>query len=142
LKIWEEIFCAGVMTSMFRNEIPAFRIFPSNAVQHMTTDAPLRVLNFRFGRVSRFPIEKQGTFVQACAAESHSCVLDIEGKIFCWGLNTLDRAKVPDALESVKWKLLSCAGGHTCAIDERGWPACWGFGQHGQVTWTSRCAVE
>jgi alpha-tubulin suppressor-like RCC1 family protein len=75
--------------------------------------------------------------VQACAAESHSCALDIEGKIYCWGLNTLDRAKVPDVLSKVAWKELSCGGGHTCAIDSNGWPACWGFGQHGQVKRTN-----
>jgi hypothetical protein len=59
--------------------------------------------------------------------------LDNEGGIACWGLNSLDRAKVPDNLKNVKWKELSCGGGHTCAIDVNGWPACWGFGKHGQV---------
>lgn len=87
----------------------------------------------RFGRVSKFPKDKQGTFVQACAAESHSCALDEQGEIACWGLDTLNRTKVPDALKNVKWKELSCGGAHTCAIDSNGWPACWGFGQHGQV---------
>ena len=87
----------------------------------------------RFGRVSMFPKDKQGTFLQACAAESHSCALDVRGKISCWGLNTLDRAQVPVELKNVKWKDLSCSGGHTCAISSNGWPACWGFGQHGQV---------
>ena len=93
--------------------------------------------NTRFGRVSQFPIAKQGNFLQACAAESHSCALDNEGGIACWGLNTLDRAKVPDVLSKIVWKELSCGGGHTCAIDSNGWPACWGFGQHGQVKRTN-----
>lgn len=86
-----------------------------------------------------FPKEKQGTFLQACAAESHSCALDTQGKIACWGLNTLDRAKVPEGLKNVKWRQLSCGGGHTCAIDSKGWPACWGFGQHGQVNKKAKC---
>jgi alpha-tubulin suppressor-like RCC1 family protein len=90
--------------------------------------------NSRFGRVSLFPIGKQGKILQACAAESHSCALDDEGKIICWGLTTLDRTKVPDQLKNVIWKELSCGGGHTCAIDSNGWPACWGFGVHGQVS--------
>ena len=130
LKRLVAILFAGVTTSEFRKIRGVCHPMVMFSVLFI---AAKLCSNTRFGRVSQFPIAKQGNFLQACAAESHSCALDNEGGIACWGLNSLDRAKVPDKLKNVKWKELSCGGGHTCAIDVNGWPACWGFGKHGQV---------
>jgi alpha-tubulin suppressor-like RCC1 family protein len=79
----------------------------------------------------------------------YSCGLDIDGGIWCWGLNsrgqlgngTVVSTNKPSQIASAvsSWKDLKAGWNHACAIDQNNKLYCWGaggFGATGQGVWT------
>lgn len=79
------------------------------------------------------------------AGQAHTCSLDGEGEVWCWGSNTLGALGGPitsfmveptrveglPAIESIS------VSGHTCVLDVDRALWCWGDNQFGQVDWDS-----
>lgn len=82
-----------------------------------------------------------GGLVEIGAGRAHTCALDREGRVFCWGSHTLGelghpskqsraqpvRVEAPFAVE------LDVGAHHACLRDEGGAVYCWGAGEHGQL---------
>ena len=58
----------------------------------------------------------------------HSCALDPDGNITCWGDNYYGQAEAPGG----RWTAISAGGLHSCALDPDGTTTCWGADYHGQ----------
>jgi alpha-tubulin suppressor-like RCC1 family protein len=76
------------------------------------------------------------------AGASHTCVLDAEGRVFCWGLNTLrqngtasgDVVDRPTPVEtSLRFSRLVAGAYHTCGITSAGALHCWGSDVAGEL---------
>ncbi|HRZ80308.1 MAG TPA: hypothetical protein P5044_09890, partial [bacterium] len=77
----------------------------------------------------------------------HTCVLDSDGFVYCWGNNSKEQlgdntamdSAVPVkvytsiALKGKKIVLLSAGGNHTCAVDDKSLVYCWGENSLGQL---------
>jgi hypothetical protein len=72
----------------------------------------------------------------------HTCALDIDGQIYCWGDNSggalgdvgRDPQSVPVAIPSAPdIRVLVAGAAHTCALDARGASYCWGSNSNGQL---------
>lgn len=82
-------------------------------------------------------------FASVTVGARHTCALDIDGRISCWGDNRLGqlglgldvvRADRPRRLggEGDRWTTVVAGGEHTCALQD-GAPWCWGQNQDGQA---------
>lgn len=83
--------------------------------------------------------------VQVVAGDAHSCAVDANGRVFCWGSNAygqlgqpLDLAaiSVPRQVElptRVRAVRLAAGSEHTCALTERDNLVCWGRNATGQL---------
>ncbi|MCB9659777.1 MAG: hypothetical protein H6726_19165 [Sandaracinaceae bacterium] len=76
------------------------------------------------------------------AGTNHSCAVDGDGTIWCWGPNadgrigdgSTDNALSPRAVQGITDALEVTAGGsHTCALSEQGAVWCWGRALEGQL---------
>ena len=86
-------------------------------------------------------------FVKFSAGGEHSCAVDSEGKIYCWGNNSYGdlgngkeiESAVPvrvgdtGVLAGVKAASLSSGGLHNCAASDEGKVYCWGDNSFGQL---------
>ena len=61
---------------------------------------------------------------------SHSCVIDADDRLHCWGSNDYGQTTVPDPEAS--YVAVSAGGWHTCAIDDDDKLQCWGVNDYGQ----------
>lgn len=95
---------------------------------------------------SRTPTEvsKLGSRVVAVSAgTSHSCAVDADGRVWCWGGNspggplgdgTLETRLVPVEVPGVTGiATVSAGASHTCAVTTTGVAKCWGNNDHGQL---------
>jgi alpha-tubulin suppressor-like RCC1 family protein len=90
------------------------------------------------------------TLAGISAGQSHVCVLDSDGKAYCWGSggsgqlgngvsNGLSNSSIPVAVDTsgvlAGKTLTSIAAGeqHTCAVDRDGKAYCWGYGVNGPL---------
>ena len=91
------------------------------------------------------------TLTAVTAGAGHACVLDSDGKAFCWGrntwgqvgsfanLNSSDPNPSPHALGLIGFlqdktlKTLAAGGTQTCTIDTDGRAYCWGRNDYGQL---------
>jgi len=81
--------------------------------------------------------------IAVATGNRHSCALDIEGKVSCWGSNIfgqLGDGTCRDSLTPVEVRqeddrVVSITGGssHTCYITEEGTAKCWGLNDLGQL---------
>ena len=61
---------------------------------------------------------------------SHSCVIDVDDELHCWGANDHGQTTVPDT--DASYVAVSAGGWHTCAIDDEDKLRCWGVNDYGQ----------
>ncbi|MBF0207708.1 MAG: hypothetical protein HQK53_12540 [Oligoflexia bacterium] len=61
----------------------------------------------------------------------HACVLDMKGKVTCWGWNKYGQTDVPEDLPPVR--LIVAGMSHTCAVLVGGGVRCWGNKTNGQT---------
>jgi alpha-tubulin suppressor-like RCC1 family protein len=85
-----------------------------------------------------------GVAVQVDAGAAHTCALDYDGSVYCWGDNSAGQLGVgPSADMSVPVQVPTLAGRtvveiatgaeHSCAVDEDGAAWCWGDNSAGQL---------
>lgn len=84
------------------------------------------------------------------AGDYHTCAVDTNGRVWCWGASDLDQAGVcvdhqcaqPTALDPVNpedpltpatFASVSAGSAHTCALTRRGSVVCWGDSRLGQA---------
>ena len=86
-----------------------------------------------------------GDIMQVAAGGEHSCALDENGEVWCWGKTAnkrlgytpsstethITRAKKVAGLSGIVQ--LSAGGAHTCALNASGEVQCWGKGTEGQL---------
>lgn len=96
------------------------------------------------GRRSDVPSRVVGeqVFVELFAGGgSHSCVLDIDRRAYCWGFNSFgqlgigstDHISVPTAITAnLRWKTLIVGESHTCGTNQSDDLYCWGSNSAGQ----------
>jgi alpha-tubulin suppressor-like RCC1 family protein len=94
---------------------------------------------------SSVPVAVAGnrTFIAVSASHRHSCAIETEGALFCWGDNTLGQlginssapaALVPTAVFAAQaWRQVSAGVEHTCAVDVFDEAYCWGSGSDGKL---------
>src|SRR5205814_1211412 len=84
------------------------------------------------GRQSKpeFVLLTPGTFSQVSAGGYHTCALQTDGTVACWGSNGSGEATPP----SGSFTQVSAGGGHTCGLKADGTIACWGRNDYGQAT--------
>jgi len=82
-------------------------------------------------------------YAMVAAGERHSCAIDADHVLYCWGDNglgetghgdMLDRVNAPTPVDSDDWLTVSAGAEHTCGIksaDHSLW--CWGNGGEGQL---------
>jgi alpha-tubulin suppressor-like RCC1 family protein len=81
--------------------------------------------------------------VSIVAGEEHTCVLDSNGAVLCWGANdrgqlgdgTTTDTSPPVAVSGLSAGVVAIGAGyrHTCAILNSGATRCWGHNNHGQL---------
>ncbi len=70
------------------------------------------------------------------AGRDHTCAIDVEGRLFCWGQNAHQQSGRPEGVQieparsevnpSLRFAFVSAGTKHTCAIDTAGTLYCWG----------------
>jgi alpha-tubulin suppressor-like RCC1 family protein len=83
----------------------------------------------------------EGTYVDVCAGERHSCALRVDGTISCWGNNARGELGVgdfqpreqPTEQSARRYRAVACGGFNTCAIAQRGELYCWGENKEGKL---------
>ena len=96
--------------------------------------------------VQRITTEEDTRFSRVAAGGRHSCALDVDGHIWCWGNNNLKQlgcetpADTPvtspirlEFDEDIRFIELAAGGNHTCAVDEQQKLWCWGNNDRGQL---------
>ncbi len=71
------------------------------------------------------PCEDESCFAELAAGEHHSCALDGEGSIHCWGSNEYQQSDAP----SGEFMTISAGGRITCGIDPTNVVHCWRLGE-------------
>ena len=71
-----------------------------------------------------------GSAVAIAAGGYHTCALEADGAVRCWGDNDDGQTDVPSDLDSAL--AISAGRYHTCAIDAEGSVRCWGDNDDGQ----------
>ncbi len=85
-----------------------------------------------------------GVIVQVAAGEAHTCALNYDGSVFCWGDNSAGQLgigggpdrPVPTQVPKLAGRVIveiSAGAEHSCAIDEQGLAWCWGDNSAGQL---------
>jgi alpha-tubulin suppressor-like RCC1 family protein len=69
-----------------------------------------------------------GTYIQVSCGMFHSCALNVDEKIKCWGAQGIGSSPDGEFLQ------VSCGNFHTCAILKDGHLKCWGKNYEDQVT--------
>jgi len=75
------------------------------------------------------------------AGQNHTCGLQIDGTMWCWGDNSTGQlgsggsAQSPDPMRvgTQTWVAVQAGGNHTCAVQSNGTLWCWGDNSHGAV---------
>lgn len=103
----------------------------------------------------RYPVkigEEIGPWIDVSAGGAHTCAINSNGKLYCWGLNSRgqfgNNSHVFKSLSPVKvneetdWKIIATGGIHTCAIKENGELYCWGGNDNGEVGDGNICPAD
>jgi alpha-tubulin suppressor-like RCC1 family protein/tetratricopeptide (TPR) repeat protein len=95
-------------------------------------------------RLSDSPVAIYGDlrFKSIASGPNHTCGLDREGALYCWGENSNGKLGLPSAMSSdlparvpskLRFKSVSCGSDSTCALTEDGKAHCWGGNEYGQL---------
>ena len=94
------------------------------------------------GRTAPARVSNLTGTLQVQAGRAHSCGLDAQGQVWCWGDNDYGQLGTSDTAASTfpvrlttlgSVRELSLGADHTCAIDRARDLWCWGRNQHGQL---------
>lgn len=69
-------------------------------------------------------------FEQVATGDRHTCALDYDGRIVCWGRNDDGQSSQPDGR---RWAFVDAGRTHSCAVDEDGEVECWGDSRNGEL---------
>jgi alpha-tubulin suppressor-like RCC1 family protein len=69
---------------------------------------------------------------QVSAGYGHTCALQTDGTVSCWGYDSDGQASVPAGLGTVS--AISAGFYHTCALKTDSKVVCWGSNAYGQST--------
>jgi hypothetical protein len=69
-------------------------------------------------------------FADVSAGDKHTCGVEVDGNIQCWGDNVWMKLVSPFDLD---FGQISAGGEHSCAVDLGGDAACWGMNLYGQL---------
>jgi alpha-tubulin suppressor-like RCC1 family protein len=73
-------------------------------------------------------------FLEISAGSQHSCGLDAEGLVYCWGRGPWGFAFVPDEIDGTGgMNSLSSTANHVCAVTSEATASCFGGGYGGQL---------
>ncbi|MCH9685241.1 MAG: hypothetical protein K0V04_27645 [Deltaproteobacteria bacterium] len=89
-------------------------------------------------------IAEGATWARLSMGATHSCGVQMDGTLWCWGRNTygqigdgavgpLYNRLSPTAVAGDTWIDVYAGGDHTCALDSEGGLWCWGNGGDGQL---------
>jgi alpha-tubulin suppressor-like RCC1 family protein len=87
-------------------------------------------------------VSSSQSFTRLAAGEAHTCAIDAQGKLWCWGQNTWgqcgdgqrENRYLPTEIKPQrKWTMVSAAGHMSCAIDQEQMLWCWGDNRLGQL---------
>jgi alpha-tubulin suppressor-like RCC1 family protein/tetratricopeptide (TPR) repeat protein len=95
-------------------------------------------------RNSDSPVAVYGNqrFKSIASGPSHTCGVDQEGGLYCWGENSDGDLGWPSAMSydlpvqvpsKLRFKSVSCGSDSTCALTEDGKAHCWGGNKYGQL---------
>ena len=106
----------------------------------------------RIDRFSPVPVDVSGVLknkkiTSISSGYSHTCVIDSDGKVYCWGRNnwrqlgegSYSSSSIPVAVDDKgvlkNKKIISISSGsyHTCAVDKEGKAYCWGINNDGEL---------
>ena len=83
---------------------------------------------YDYGQVDDIPII---AFQDVAVGGYHTCGLEMDGSVSCWGLNSNGQASPPNG---ETFTSISAGGSHTCGINQAGNVLCWGWDKFGQAT--------
>jgi alpha-tubulin suppressor-like RCC1 family protein len=99
-----------------------------------------------FFSASLVPVQEKtiaNDWVQVSAGDRHTCAVNKEGKLFCWGAGAygrlgndlLDATPVPtqESTAAADWKQVEAGSAHTCAVKRDGTLFCWGAGDYNRT---------
>lgn len=69
-----------------------------------------------------------------CAGYGHTCILDTQGRLHCFGDNVYGQCAVPIELASTKVVSIAAGFRHSCAVTAQGVLLCFGDNSRGQCT--------
>ena len=69
-----------------------------------------------------------GSFFEVSSGYRHSCALQYDGSVHCWGCNNEGQCDAPEGA----FIHIACGHSHSCGIRKDGTIACWGSNEHGQ----------
>ena len=72
------------------------------------------------------------SWVQVSAGEGHTCGLQADGTLACWGRNDHGQTTVPGP--NANWVQVSAGRSHTCGLQADGTLVCWGDNTYGQAS--------
>lgn len=89
-------------------------------------------------------VDDYGSLVGLAAGTSHTCILNAEGKVWCWGLNSSGQlGSVTEGNSTISpvlataftgtAKTITAGHAHTCITDAVGTVQCWGDNSFGQL---------
>ncbi|MCH9662298.1 MAG: hypothetical protein K0U66_01390 [Gammaproteobacteria bacterium] len=93
--------------------------------------------------LSHIQVDSEKTWAQISAGGTHSCAINAEGQLYCWGEGALGRLGLGDDTSTrtiptqvgsaINWVQVSAGSNHTCAINAEGQLYCWGLGNSGRL---------
>lgn len=131
---WRELAVGAAHTCAIQRD-ESLWCWGSNAEGQLGTGAePVRAASPR-----RVGAERRWQSV--AAGDAHTCAIDDDGALYCWGSNTRGQLGIEQPAASLParvgeredFRRLALGAEHSCAVTDVGSVWCWGNNEHGQV---------